>query len=45
MDAAALMEQEKIGGLPVMNGNRLVGIITVSDLVDYLIRILKEAEA
>jgi acetoin utilization protein AcuB len=45
VDAAALMEQEKIGGLPVMNGNRLVGIITVSDLVDYLIRILKEAEA
>ncbi len=45
VDAAALMEQEKIGRLPVMNGNRLVGIITVSDLVDYLIRILKEAEA
>ena len=45
VDAAALMEQEKIGGLPVMNGNRLVGIITVSDLVDYLILILKEAEA
>jgi acetoin utilization protein AcuB len=45
VDAAALMEQEKIGRLPVMNGNRLVGIITVSDLVDYLILILKEAEA
>lgn len=45
VDAAALMEQEKIGGLPVMNGNQLIGIIIVSDLVNYLIRILQEAEA
>ncbi len=31
-DAARLMLQRKVSGLPVMDGNRLVGIITESDI-------------
>jgi acetoin utilization protein AcuB len=37
---AELMEQRKIGGLPVVDGSRLVGIITVSDLITYLVGLL-----
>ena len=36
------MHEEKIGGLPVVEGNRLVGIITVSDLLEMLIGFLRE---
>ncbi len=43
--AARIMEEEKIGGLPVVEAGRLVGIITVSDLVELLIRILTEKSA
>jgi acetoin utilization protein AcuB len=32
-DAARLMLEHKIGGLPVVDGKRLVGIITETDLV------------
>lgn len=51
--AAQLMRDHKIGGLPVVAGeyprsvqqvqgaNRLVGIITETDLLDYLIKLLK----
>ncbi|MEJ2558249.1 MAG: CBS domain-containing protein [Anaerolineae bacterium] len=51
--AAQLMRDHKIGGLPVVMGeyprsvqqmqgtNRLVGIITETDLLDYLIKLLK----
>ncbi|HDP24256.1 MAG TPA: CBS domain-containing protein [Deltaproteobacteria bacterium] len=37
VDAARIMEQQKIGGLPVVEEGRLVGIITISDLMDFLI--------
>lgn len=43
--AAEVMEEHKIGGLPVMRDNELVGIITLSDLVNFLIRRLKEQGA
>ena len=34
--AAALMRAYAIGSLPVMNGRRLVGIVTVSDILDLV---------
>jgi acetoin utilization protein AcuB len=42
LDAAVIMNEEKIGGLPVVEGNRLVGIITVSDLLEMLIGVLRK---
>ena len=37
-DAARLMRRRKIGALPVVVGRRLVGILTVADLLDLLSR-------
>jgi acetoin utilization protein AcuB len=39
-EAALLMRQYKIGGLPVVLGNKLVGIITETDLFDAFIEIM-----
>jgi acetoin utilization protein AcuB len=36
-DAATLMRDRKIGGLPVLEDGRLVGIITESDIFDAFI--------
>ena len=38
-EAARLMRARKIGALPVLDGNRLVGIVTVSDLLDAIVRL------
>ncbi|RTH40455.1 CBS and ACT domain-containing protein [Thermus scotoductus] len=38
--AALLMEERKIGGLPVMEGEKLVGIITVTDVLRAFIEVL-----
>ncbi|TBH16508.1 CBS domain-containing protein [Thermus thermamylovorans] len=38
--AALLMEERKIGGLPVMEEERLVGIITVTDVLRAFIEVL-----
>ncbi len=38
--AALLMEEHKIGGLPVMEGEKLVGIITVTDVLRAFIEVL-----
>ncbi|MCU0632146.1 MAG: CBS domain-containing protein [Methanolinea sp.] len=35
-DAAALLRKHKIGGLPVMDGEKLVGMITESDILRLL---------
>jgi len=35
-DAAALLRKHNIGGLPVLDGDRLVGIITETDIVSLL---------
>jgi acetoin utilization protein AcuB len=40
IDAARQMRDHKIGGLPVMDGNELVGIVTETDLLDALIKLL-----
>ncbi len=42
IEAARIVEDKKIGGLPVVDGDALVGIITVSDLINYLIGILEK---
>lgn len=44
-EAAALMERHKIGGVPVIKGGCLVGILTVSDLIAYLIKTLSPPAA
>lgn len=40
-DATQIMRDRKIGGLPVVQGDKLVGIVTETDLLNYLIRVLK----
>jgi acetoin utilization protein AcuB len=37
-EAAKVMVSEKIGCLPVVNGNQLVGIVTETDLLEILVR-------
>lgn len=39
--AAKLMRDKKVGGCPVLEDGRLVGMITESDLLGYLIRCLE----
>lgn len=43
VEAAKLMRDKKIGGLPVLSDEKLVGIITETDLLDYLIRQMEPA--
>lgn len=40
-DVAELMLENKIGGLPVMNGDKVVGIITESDVFRAVMEIAK----
>ncbi len=39
-EAALLMEEYKIGGLPVLEGGRLVGIITITDVLKSFIEVM-----
>ncbi|MEJ5186684.1 MAG: CBS domain-containing protein [Candidatus Geothermincolales bacterium] len=41
-EAARLILEHKIGGLPVVEGDRLVGIITETDLIRTLIKLLEK---
>jgi CBS domain-containing protein len=34
----------KVGGLPVMQGDELVGIVTETDVLNYLIELLKSGD-
>lgn len=43
-DAADILLQRRISGLPVVEGDRLVGIITVTDLLGALRDLLKEQQ-
>lgn len=40
-DAVRLIETQKFGGLPVVEGNKLVGILTETDLLKCLITLLE----
>ena len=44
-EAAKVMVSEKIGCLPVVDGNQLVGIVTQSDLLEMLVRGEQATEA
>jgi acetoin utilization protein AcuB len=39
-EAAAVMRERQVGGLPVMRGDRLIGIITDGDIFDALTQLL-----
>ncbi|MEJ2671834.1 MAG: CBS and ACT domain-containing protein [Deltaproteobacteria bacterium] len=39
-EAARLIHEHKIGGMPVMEGDRLVGVITMQDLISAFIAML-----
>ncbi len=43
-DAARLMLEHKIGGLPVMEGDRIVGILTASDLLKAFLNVVTATE-
>jgi acetoin utilization protein AcuB len=43
-DAARLMRDNEIGGVPVMRGNEMVGIITESDLFDVFLELFMVQE-
>lgn len=43
-DAARLMRDSEVGGLPVMRGDQLVGIITESDIFDVFLELLMAEE-
>ncbi len=43
-EAARVMRNHKIGGLPVVTDGQLIGIVTDTDLLDFLLELL-EAEA
>ncbi len=43
--AAALLQEKKFGCLPVVEGRRLVGIITVTDMLGVLLRLLGDNSA
>ncbi|MER2598868.1 MAG: CBS domain-containing protein [Caldilineales bacterium] len=42
IDAARLMRHHKIGGLPVTEADRVVGMVTITDLLDCLITLLAD---
>lgn len=43
-DAARLMLQHKIGGLPVLDGGKLVGIVTSMDLLRAFVQVVETIE-
>jgi acetoin utilization protein AcuB len=45
VDAARLMRRERIGALPVVEGERLVGIIARSDVLDAFVDLAETEEA
>jgi len=43
-NAARLMLQHKIGGLPVVENGKLIGIVSTSDLLRALLNVVQAAE-
>ncbi len=44
LEAAVIMRSRKIGGIPIVRGDVLVGIVTETDLLDHLIELLEAEE-
>jgi acetoin utilization protein AcuB len=44
-EAAAVMRQRRVGGLPVMRGDSLIGIVTDGDIFDAFARLLGSGQA
>jgi acetoin utilization protein AcuB len=44
-DAAQLMLEHKIGALPILEGGRLIGIVTETDMLRAFVRSADEAAA
>ena len=44
VDAARLMRRERIGAVPVVDGTRLVGILTRSDVLDAFVEVAQAAQ-
>ncbi len=44
VEAARILRERKFSGLPVIDGPRVVGIITVTDMLGCLINLLEEGE-
>ncbi len=45
LDAVRLMRQHKFGGVPVLSQGQLVGILTETDLLNYLEQILEAQQS
>ena len=45
LDAARLLVEHKIGGLPVVDEGKLVGIVTTSDLLRALVDVVHATES
>jgi acetoin utilization protein AcuB len=43
-DAAAIMAKKKIGALPVIHKNKLVGIITATDILQAFVKLFNELD-
>jgi acetoin utilization protein AcuB len=43
-DAARLMLSKKIGGMPVVDGGKLVGMVTTSDMLRALLSVIETAQ-
>jgi acetoin utilization protein AcuB len=43
VDAARLMRRERIGAVPIVDGSRLVGILTRSDVLDAFVALARSA--
>ncbi len=42
IEAVRLLKEKKIGGVPVVENGELVGILTETDLLNYLLQLLEE---
>ncbi len=45
LEAARIMHKQKIGGVPVVQNGQVVGIITETDLLEFLIKLLEREPA
>ena len=45
LEAVVTMPSRKVGGIPVVRGDVLVGIITETDLLDHLIELLEREQS